>query len=212
MTEPDRLEIIEAAQERCAGDKIVRHAEIRFPAAGEHHRRKMSACRAAAHMDLRGIAAEFSRMLVHPGDRSAALAHDFGERDVRRQRVVHRHHACSGAGEAFGHEAGIGTVEQAPIAAVKKHEDRRRPAGRRGENIETLGLARAIGNCQPAWQPLAHPRAFRRVPRQDRRDVRHRGARVELMVKLGLIVVAVDKAHDRPLKRAVRRTPPSVPT
>ena len=146
VAEPHRLEIIEAAQQGCARDEIVGHAEIRFPAAGEHHRRKMSAGRAAAHMNSRGIAAEFSRMPVHPSDRSTALAHDFGERDVRGERVVHRHHAGSGPGEAFGHEAGIGAVEQAPIAAVKEDEDRRRRARRRGKDIEPLRFARAIGD------------------------------------------------------------------
>src|SRR5215831_20640605 len=125
MAEPYRLEIIEAAQQRCASNETVRHAEISLPAGRQHHRRKMSASGAAAHMNTRRIAAEITRVRVHPSDRRAALANDFGEGDERGKRVIHRHHARAGPGEAFGHEAGIGAVEQAPIPAVKKYKNRR---------------------------------------------------------------------------------------
>jgi hypothetical protein len=52
-------------------------------------------------MNLRGIVTEFSRVLAHPSDSSAALANDFGERDVWHKRVVHHHHARASPGEAF---------------------------------------------------------------------------------------------------------------
>src|SRR5215813_1431223 len=101
MAEPYGLEIIEAAQERCASNEI----------GCEHHRRKMSASGAAAYMNTRRIAAEIARVRVYPSDRRAALANDFGERDERRKRVIHRYHARARLGEAFGHEAGIAAVE-----------------------------------------------------------------------------------------------------
>jgi hypothetical protein len=44
-----------------------------------------------------------------------------------------------------------------------------------------------------------HARALGRISRQDGHDVRYRGPHVELAFKLGLIVVAVDESHDRPL-------------
>src|SRR5262244_58441 len=87
MAEPYGLEIIEAAQERCASNEIVRNAEISLPAGCEHHRRKMSASGAAAYMNTRRIAAEIARVRVYPSDRRAALANDFGERDERGKRV-----------------------------------------------------------------------------------------------------------------------------
>src|SRR5580658_487719 len=107
-------------------------------------------------MNSRWIAAELRGVLVHPSDRRAALANDLAERDVRGKRVVHRHHAHAGAGEAFGHEARIGTVEETPIAAVKEHENRRRPRGRGRKDIEPLWLARTIGNREPTRQMRTH--------------------------------------------------------
>src|SRR5215467_1167390 len=111
MAEPYGLEIIEAAQERCASNEIVRNAEISLPAGCEHHRRKMSASGAAAYMNTRRIAAEIARVRVYPSDRRAALANHFGERDERGKRVIHRYHARARLGKAFGHEAGIGAIE-----------------------------------------------------------------------------------------------------
>src|SRR5262245_19513021 len=165
MAEPYRLEIIEAAQQRRASNEIVWHAKISLPAGGQHHRRKMCASRAAAYMNTRGIAAEIARVRVHPSDRRAALVNDFGERDERGKRVIHRYHTRAGPGEAFGHEAGIGAVEQAPIPAVKKYKNRRWFLGRRGKNVEPLRLARAVGNGELARQAGTHARALRGISR-----------------------------------------------
>jgi hypothetical protein len=51
------------------------------------------------------------------------LARDFGERDEGSKRVIYSHYACTGLGKVLGHEAGIGTVEQAPVAAVYENKD-----------------------------------------------------------------------------------------
>jgi hypothetical protein len=112
MAEPHRLKIIEPAQQCSARNEIVRHAEISFPAGAEHHRRQMSAGGAASHMNPRSIAAEFAGVRVDPRDRRATLAHDFRECHERGKRVVHRHHARARLSKAFGHEAGIGTIER----------------------------------------------------------------------------------------------------
>ena len=74
-------------------------------------------------MDTCGIAAKFARVSVDPSDRRAALARDFRERDYRGKRVVYRHHARTDPGKVLGHEAGIGTVEQAPVATVYENKD-----------------------------------------------------------------------------------------
>jgi hypothetical protein len=74
-------------------------------------------------MDTRGVAAKFARVSVYPSDRCTALARDFGERDEGSKRVIYSHYACTGLGKVLGHEAGIGTVEQPPVAAVYENKD-----------------------------------------------------------------------------------------
>jgi len=51
------------------------------------------------------------------------LACDFGERDDGGKRIVYRHHASTDPGKVLGHKAGIGTVEQAPIATMYENKD-----------------------------------------------------------------------------------------
>jgi hypothetical protein len=74
-------------------------------------------------MDTRGVATKFARVSVYPSDRCAALARDFGECDKWSKCVIYCHHARTGLGKVLGHEAGIGTVEQAPVAAVYENKD-----------------------------------------------------------------------------------------
>ena len=74
-------------------------------------------------MDTCGIAAKFARVSVDPSDRRAALARDFGERDDRGKRIIYRHHARTGPGKVLGHEAGIGTAQQAPVATMYENKD-----------------------------------------------------------------------------------------
>ena len=111
-------------------------------------------------MDTRGIAAELARVRVHPSDRCAALARDFGERDDGGKRLVYRHHTRAGLGKVLGHEAGVGAVEQAPVAAVYENKDWRWSARRRWKNVESLGLSCAIRNSEPAGKARAHSRTF----------------------------------------------------
>src|SRR5262249_4619074 len=101
---------------------------------------------AATHMDTCGIATKLVRVRVQPSDRCAALARDFRERDDGGKRVVYRHHARASLGQVFGHEAGIGTVKQAPVAAVYENKDWRWPVARCRKNVEPLGLACPIGD------------------------------------------------------------------
>src|SRR5215471_5951697 len=83
MAEPNRLKIIEPAQERGAAYEIVWHAESSLPTRAQHHSREMRSSGAAAHMDTHGIAAKNTRMRVDPGDRRAALVHYFREGHMR---------------------------------------------------------------------------------------------------------------------------------
>ena len=83
----------------------------------------MAAGGAATHVDTCGIAAKFARVSVDPRDRRPALACDFGERDDGGKRIVYRHHASTDPGKVLGHKAGIGTVEQAPIATMYENKD-----------------------------------------------------------------------------------------
>src|SRR6516165_4604684 len=88
------LQIIEAAQKRCPRDKIVRRAEISFPARHQHHCREMPAGGAPTHMDTRGVATKFARVSVYPSDGCAALARDLGECDKWSKCVIYRHTEC----------------------------------------------------------------------------------------------------------------------
>jgi len=113
MPEPHRLKIIDSAQQRGAGNEIIGYAVSSLPAGGQHHRREMRTRGAAAHMNTHRVAAKITRVRVKPGDRRAALAHNFGE-GACGASASDCHHARSSLGEVFSHEAGIGTTEQAP--------------------------------------------------------------------------------------------------
>src|SRR5262245_43014981 len=83
MAEPNRLKIIEPAQERSTVYEIVWQAKSSLPARAQHHRREMCTRGATGHMNTQRITTKITRMRVKPGHRRAALAHDFGEGDVR---------------------------------------------------------------------------------------------------------------------------------
>src|SRR5262245_49169143 len=133
----------------------------------------MAASRTATNMDTRGIAAEFVRVSVYPSDGCAALARDFDERGGWGKRVIYRHYADTRLGKVLGHEAGISTVEQTPVAAVYENKDWRWPTGQYRKNVEPFGLACSIGNSETARQARTHTRTLGSVLSHDRRDIRH---------------------------------------
>src|SRR5260370_41362143 len=114
MAEPYGLEIIEAAQQRCASNEIVWHAEISLPARGQHHRREMPTGGAATHMNSCGIAAEFARMRAEEPPHARANC------------------PCTSAGDVEpGHGAGAGAAQPRCRTAVVDYTAESRRAHQR---------------------------------------------------------------------------------
>jgi hypothetical protein len=147
-----------------------------------------------------GIAAEARGMPVHPGDRGAALAHQFVHVDGGDERVVDDHGGRARGTEGARDEAEVGLVERAPIAAVDEHLDRRGAGPRREEDVERLRGRRPVGEVEPAREIPPRRGALAGIAGEVRRGVGHLAAVVVFPIERSLIVIPEDarvRAHDQ---------------
>ena len=126
------------------------------PIAGQHHRGQMSASGVAHHADARGVTTKSRDMACHPNQGARGLQRDVGHRDCWAQGVIDHHHTSALRHERWCHEAVIGFVQTAPIAAMDKHQHRCSLDGLVGhKQVQAFVRTAAVGHVQIPAKLLA---------------------------------------------------------